>query len=90
MANVRVQIDFPEERIVELERLMKVCAIPTKKELLNNALSLFSWAVKEVGQQRKIASLDEASQQYRELQMPALQAAASYHEPERKRRAAQG
>jgi hypothetical protein len=51
MVNVRVQVDFSEERVAELEKLMRLCGLNTKKELLNNALTLFEWAVREVNMQ---------------------------------------
>ena len=85
MSNVRIQVDFSTERVVELERLRKLCDLGTRKELLNNALSLFAWAVREVTEGRIVASLDEKTQKYRELQMPALQSAA--HNAERREEA---
>ena len=48
MKNFRIQIDLAEERVKTLERLMRSCDIATKKELINNALSLlegvFVWS----------------------------------------------
>jgi len=76
MANVRLQVDFDELRMKELEELMKTCNISTKKELLNNAFSLFAWAVREVSRGNTIASVNDSEQIYRELQMPVLNAAA--------------
>lgn len=77
MANVRVQVDFDDRRIKELDALMETCGIATRKELLNNALTLFEWAVQQVLQGRMIASVNEAEQKYRELQMPVLSAAVT-------------
>lgn len=41
MKNVRMQFDLPEDRLDELDSLMKKCGISTKKELVqlrvNNA-----------------------------------------------------
>jgi len=82
MTKVRVQVDFSERRVAELEHLQKLCDLGTKKELFNNALTLFEWAVGEVMQGRSIASLDEKTQKYRELQMPALETAARHSEQE--------
>jgi hypothetical protein len=78
MSNVRIQVDFSRERVSELEKVMKLCGMSTKKELLNNALSLFEWAVREVMRGRAVASVDEEDQKYRELQMPTLQYAARH------------
>ena len=88
MSNVRIQVDFSAKRVAELTRLMEICELSTKKELLNNALSLFEWAVHEVRQGRKIAAINEATQQYKELEMHALRAAASHREAETSLKAA--
>jgi len=68
----RFQINFTPERLVELEELMVVVGAPTKKDLINNALSLLNWMVKEVKDGRIIASLDEVEMKYKELVMPLL------------------
>ncbi|HEY2884084.1 MAG TPA: hypothetical protein VGJ08_02580 [Rhizomicrobium sp.] len=81
MANVRIQIDLDENRVRELEQLMVVCGLVTKKELFNNALTLFEWAVDSVRQGRTIASLNEEEQKYRELETPALRTAAAHFRP---------
>ena len=51
---------------------MAVCGLSTQKDLFNSALTLFEWAVGEVRQGRSVASIDEATQRYREIAMPAL------------------
>lgn len=77
MSTVRVQIDIAENRMRELEELMRVCDIATKKELFNNALTLFEWAVREVRKGNSIASVNEEEERYRHLEMPVLSNAAS-------------
>ena len=47
MKNVRMQFDLPEDRLDELDSLMKKCGISTKKELFNYALTMLEWAVDE-------------------------------------------
>ena len=44
----------------------------TKKDLFNNALSLFRWAVEERKSGRIIASIDGEEKSVREVVMPAL------------------
>lgn len=73
---VRMQFDVSPTRLSELEDLMRLCQISTKKELINNALTLFEWAVKESESGNIIASLNEREKRYRELQMPSLATAA--------------
>ena len=70
----RLQIDMPDHRIKALEQLMEDCGLATKKDVVNNALTLFQWAVDEKKRGNAIASLDQQKEVYRELQMPALNA----------------
>lgn len=72
----RLQFDLNDERLKELDRLMQDCGIGTRKELFDNALTLFEWAVREVQGGHTIAAVNEAQKRYRELQMPALNRAA--------------
>lgn len=68
----RVQFDVPEDRLAELQQLMKSCGIETRKDLFNNALTLLEWAVRESSRGRTIASVSSDEKSYRELQMPVL------------------
>ena len=77
MSTVRIQIDLAETRVRELEELMRVCDIATKKELFNNALTLLEWAVREVRKGNSIASVNEEEERYRHLEMPVLSNAAA-------------
>ncbi len=76
MENLRIQIDVSPQKLAELEELMRLCGITTKKDLINNALTLLQWAVRQVRNGRTIASIDEKEGRYRELEMPILSAAA--------------
>lgn len=69
---VRVQFDITVDRLRELDNLLKETPVNTRKELINNALSLLEWAVKERKSGRIIASLDENAKSYKELCMPIL------------------
>jgi predicted HAD superfamily phosphohydrolase len=70
---IRFQLDVPEEQANVLETLMRETKTATKKELFNNALTLFEWAVKAKRAGRIIASIDEATGSAKELVMPALE-----------------
>jgi hypothetical protein len=74
---VRIQFELSPEKVRELEKLMSEADIPTKKDLINNALTLLVWAMEETKAGRTIASLDQASKHYKELAMPVLSAIAS-------------
>ena len=69
---VRVQLDLPADRITDIEELMAKTGVATRKDVFENALTLFEWAVIEVEKGRVIASVDEVENGYRELVMPSL------------------
>jgi len=68
----RLQFEISEDRLRELEALINATGASTKKELMNNALTLFEWAVNEEKAGNTIASINENSKSYRELVMPLL------------------
>jgi hypothetical protein len=70
---VRIQLDFQSDYVKELDELMKETKITTRKDLFNNALTLFQWAAKAKRAGRIVASLDEETGTARELVMPALE-----------------
>lgn len=70
---VKVQLELPEEKVRQLEIIMEEAGIRTKKDFINNALTLFLWAVRETKAGRVIASFDEKEKKYREVALPALE-----------------
>lgn len=68
----RIQFDLPDAKIRDLDRLMEIGGIRTRRELFNNALSIFEWAMRQREEGRTIAAIDEKSSSYRELSMPVL------------------
>ena len=69
----RFQFELPDEKASELEALMQETGIATTKELMNNAITLLFWSVKERKTGRVIASLDESDGRYKEVLIPALE-----------------
>lgn len=69
---VRVQLDLPQAQVKELEFLMEQTGVSTRKDFINNALSLLVWAIKQKKQGRIIAAVDEDSKTYQEVIMPML------------------
>ena len=67
---IRIQLDLPEEKVQELDRLMEEAKIRTRKDLFNSAFTLLAWALNERSEGRTIASLDERTGNYKELVMP--------------------
>lgn len=76
MGDKRIQFDLPAETVAEWEKWMEISGLNNRRELLNNALTLFEWALKQRMEGRTIASVDEEKGFYRELSMPALDKAA--------------
>jgi hypothetical protein len=72
MATARLQIDLDESQMDELSQMMREGKVRTKKDLFNAALTLLRWAMKERKAGRVIASVDEARDTYKELEMPVL------------------
>ncbi len=75
MNSVRMQFELPRDRHEDLKVLMAQCKIDSQQDLLNVALTFLGWAAEEKSKGRIIASVDEASMKYKELCMPALEAA---------------
>lgn len=72
MALVRIQIEVDEDRLKDMESLMQECGIRTKKDLINNAYTLFKWAVKKRKEGCEIVAVDNTNNRLVELDMPAL------------------
>ncbi len=73
---MRIQVEFDESGIETIDRLKGKTGLATYKDLFNNALALFSWAINERLKGRIIVSLNEDSREYKELHMPSLEHAA--------------
>ncbi len=76
-ATVRFQIDLPRAQAERFDALMRECELGTRKELFNTALTLFSWAVREVRKGRSITSYDERSESLEKVLLPGLAAVAA-------------
>jgi hypothetical protein len=79
----RFNIEFTDEHVKLVGELMEKTGLRTQKDLFENAVALFSWAVKEVARGRMIASVDEENKAYAELHMPALMRVTSNPSPPR-------
>jgi metal-responsive CopG/Arc/MetJ family transcriptional regulator len=77
MTMIRIQFELPEDKVKELEGLMREANISTRKDLFNNALTLFEWAVSEKKAGNSIASVSEDRENFKELVMPSLSSVVS-------------
>lgn len=68
----RIQFDLSPDQVADLDKLIELCGLSGRKDLFNNALSLFEWVVQERLQGRRIASVSDDEKSYREIQIPAL------------------
>jgi len=73
----RIQLDMNDDLVKELDDLVKETNLATRKELFNNALTLFQWAVKAKRTGRIVAALNEETGEAKEIVMPALEAVRS-------------
>ena len=71
MRSIEYSIGDSDERA--LERLRRTTGTENDRELIDTAITLLEWAVEQIGNDRKIASLDPKTKSYRVLQMQALQ-----------------
>lgn len=73
----RVQIDLLPGELERMNIVMRMTGMGTRKELFNNALSFFEWAVTEVARGKEIGAVTENGN-ITTLTMPAFKAAAHY------------
>lgn len=74
---MRIQYELTKDRDEALKKLMGESGIRTKRELLNNALTLFEWAINERKTGCMIASVNEKEGKFKEVIMPALTTVSS-------------
>ena len=73
----KVQIEFSDRKLREIDLLMKQTDTATRKEFFNNALTLLGWAIEKSKAGYTIASVKEDEKRFRELEMPILNNAAA-------------
>src|SRR5260370_42573188 len=82
---MRIQIELDEHGVAIVNKVRSMTGISTYKDLFNNAITLLDWAARQAYKGLAVAATDEEKQQYRELEMPALQYAASKGQADRER-----
>jgi hypothetical protein len=70
---MRLNFEFPEERIEDLKQLQAATGTDSMKDLVNNALTILEWAVEEARKGNEIAAVNESEEIYRVLVTPLLQ-----------------
>lgn len=82
---IRLQLEMTESKIAELDALAELTGLGTRTALLNNALSMFKWAIGHRAEGKIIAAIESDEDNYIELGMPALDAVAEKKSDARKR-----
>ena len=72
----RFQMEVSDKGLADIEAMVSKTQVSSKKEFMNNAITLLKWAINESEKGNKICSYDEKKDIYRELQMPILEHAA--------------
>jgi hypothetical protein len=80
--NMRLNFEFPEERIDELKQLQTETGTESMKDLVNNAFTILEWAVKETEDGNEIAAVNDSDETYRVLVIPLLQRVAKKYKKE--------
>lgn len=68
----KIVFEVSDELNSRLEKLMEEGQVATKKDLMNNALTMLEWAVKQRKEGLLIGKLDAKSDKFGELEMPIL------------------
>jgi len=76
MNKVKFQFEMPEANAVRLDDIAREAGV-AKKDIINNALTILDWAIEEVQAGRKICSVGDSEDRFRELVLPLLRTLAS-------------
>jgi hypothetical protein len=75
---VILSVEIDPNALESMKRLKHDTGASSYEALFNDAITLMGWAVKQRQGGRIVASLDEASNVYKELQMTSLEHAAEH------------
>lgn len=84
---MKLTLTFTPERKDDLERLQSATGA-SLQDVVNNALSVFEWAVAEAKAQNQIASVNEREHSYRVVNNPLLQKVAASAQQEKRKEVA--
>ena len=76
---VRLQIDMTKERIKSIDELKTITGLGSRKEVLDNALAIFSWAISETQEGRNISSINGDCTSFKQLVMPCIESARNHN-----------
>lgn len=70
----RIQFLVSDEMAARMDALVDKTGLKTRTQLINTALTLLEWAVRERQEGKIIASVDEVRDQYKEIYLPGFPA----------------
>jgi hypothetical protein len=70
--NVRINLEFKKAKIAEIDKLMKIGRISTRKELFDNAITLMKWFMKAKQSGKAVGFLGK-NNTFQEIVMPVLE-----------------
>jgi hypothetical protein len=70
---VRLQVEMTKERLKSVDTLAELTGMASRKEFLDNALTLMAWAIRERQKGRMIASVSQDQESFTELMMPCFE-----------------
>jgi hypothetical protein len=70
--NARINLELKGDKIAEIDRLMEIGGIATRKELFDNAITLMKWSMKAKQNGKAVGFLGENST-FHEIVMPVLE-----------------
>lgn len=68
----RIQFLMDDDLVRELDHLVEKNGLKTRTQLLNVALTLYDWAVRERESGNIIASVNERTERYKEIELPGF------------------
>lgn len=71
-ATARPQVELSQEWAEQVDRLAAALRLKTRKEIVENALALFAWAVQERLEGKSLVSLNKETDSYLEFIFPFL------------------
>lgn len=71
----RIQLELNPSQLARWNWIIMACEFGNRKELMNNAISVLFWAIREVVNGRVIGSLDPQTDDFKELTTPAFDSA---------------
>lgn len=68
----QVEVEIPDNKVDDFHRMRAFFNYVTSERLVINALAITDWVIKEIEKGRDVASVDEANQTYKVVDITGL------------------